>query len=97
MIRKPAKIVNTRLAATCTIFPIGGLEERKPEQLKSEVLKAKPIKKRLPGDALLKKLSKERERRKEKEAEQRREKSLMGLVDPVEAEKAVTAILADLA
>ena len=79
----------------CVIYPIAALEERKPEQLMSEVLKVKPVKKRLPGTALLIKLGKEREREKEKRVAERREKAA-GRVDDGEVADAMGRILSDL-
>ena len=92
---KPTRVVNTRTAVKCVIYPIAALEERKPEQLMSEVLKVKPVKKRLPGTALLIKLGKEREREKEKRAAERREKAA-GRVDDGEVADAMGRILSDL-
>ena len=88
---KPMRVVNTRTAVKCVIYPINALEERKPEQLMSEVLKVKPVKKRLPGTALLIKLGKERKKR----AAEKRER-VVEHVDEGEVSEAMSRILSDL-
>ena len=92
---KPMRVINTRTAVKCVIYPINALEERKPEQLMSEVLKAKPVKKRLPGTALLIKLGKEREKEKKKRATEKRERAAEH-VDEGEVSEAMGRILSDL-
>src|SRR4051812_43497769 len=93
---KPLKIVNTRTAVRCVIFPLNALEERKPEQLESDVLAVKPVNRRLPGTALLiDKLGKERQKEKEKRVAEKREKMSVG-VDEEEVADAMSRIIADL-
>lgn len=93
---KPLRVVNTRTAVRCVVYPINALEERKPEQLESEVLAVKPVRKRLPGTALLIKLGKNRQKEKEKRAAEKSKKIEVDVNMDAVAE-AMGHILADLA
>ena len=95
MNRRPPVVVNTRMAVKCTILPLDALEERKPDQLMSEVLEVKPIKRRLPGTKLLIKLGKDKRKEKDKRAAAKQKKMLVG-VDEKEVADAMSRIMADL-
>lgn len=92
MNRQKMRVVNTKTAVRCVIYPIDALKEREPDQLMSEVLEAKPVKRRLPGTALLIKLDKQRKKEKQKKAEERKNAT----IDSGAVDAAMARIMADM-
>lgn len=64
--RRPKRVVNTRSAVRTIIYPVQAVEERTEETPKNEILEPLPVRKRLPGDRLLKEMAKQRQKAKEK-------------------------------
>lgn len=96
MIRRPTRVVNTKTAVRCIVYPIDGLKEREPDQLMSEVLEEKaPPKKRAPGVALLIKLDKQRKKEKQKKVEERM-KARESNIDAGAVDEAMARIMANM-
>lgn len=66
MHRRPKRVVNSRSAVHTIIYPVQAVEERTEETPKNEILEPLPVRKRLPGDRLLKQMAKQRQKEKEK-------------------------------
>ena len=94
MPHQPKRVVNSRTAVRCIVYPVEALPVPVEEIKCHEVVEMKPRKKALPGTALLKKMMKDRERKKEKEKQKR--DAARGVVDPEAVEAALAAIVADL-
>lgn len=66
MNRRPKRVVNLRSAVRTIIYPVQAVEERTEETPKNEILEPLPMRKRLPGDRLLKQMAKQRQKEKDK-------------------------------
>lgn len=94
MLRKPHRVVNPRAAVYCVVYPVEAVEVRTPEMSRKEILEVLPVKRRLPGDAILKKMAKEREKEKAKRMAARVAKAVD--IDPEAVKLALAGIMADL-
>lgn len=63
---RPKRVVNSRSAVRTIIYPVQAVEVRTEETPKNEILEPLPVRKRLPGDRLLKQMAKQRQKQKEK-------------------------------
>ena len=91
MMRKH-RVVNRRAALYSVVYPLQAVEPPREEDPPKKVLEPLPVKKRLPGVLLLKKLAKQREKQKEK----RRPTMTDRAIDQDAVDIAVAGILADL-
>ena len=91
MMRKH-RVVNSRAAVYSVVYPLQAVEPPREEDPPKKVLEPLPVKKRLPGVLLLKKLAKQREKQKEK----RRPTMTDRAIDQDAVDIAVAGILADL-
>lgn len=63
---KQRRVVNSKSAVQCIVYPIAVMPMRTPEMNRQEILKPVEAKKRLPGTAILIKMAKDRAKAKEK-------------------------------
>lgn len=93
MPQQQKRVVNVRTAVRCIVYPVEALPVPVEEIKCHEVVEMKPRRKALPGTALLKKMMKDRERKKDKEKQKR---AVRDAIDPEAVEAALAAIVADL-
>lgn len=95
---QPRRVVNSRSAVRCVIYPIAVMPVRTPDMSVREILKPIEVKKRLPGTAILIKMAKDRAKSKEKEkAAKLAELVARGVdIDSPEVQDALESIMADL-
>lgn len=86
--RRPKRVVNSRSAVRTIIYPVQAVEVRTEETPKNEILEPLPVRKRLPGDRLLKQMAKQRQKQKEKRQAQ--------AIDEDAVNTALTNIMHDL-
>lgn len=72
--QRPKRVVNARSAVRTVIYPVHAVEERTPEMAKNEIMEPLPVRKRLPGERLLKQMAKQRSKQKEKAMAEREAK-----------------------
>ena len=94
---RPHRVVNSRTAVHSIVYPLVAVEERTEDMAKNEIMEPLPVKKRLPGTQLLKKLAKDRLKEKMKRADARKEDTPpREKIDSAAVDEALARILADL-
>lgn len=86
--RRPKRVVNSRSAVHTIIYPVQAVEVRTEETPKNEILEPLPVRRRLPGDRLLKQMAKQRQKEKDKRHAQ--------AIDEETVNTALTNIMHDL-
>lgn len=84
--QRPKRVVNARSAVRTVVYPVHAVEERTPETAKNEIMEPLPVRKRLPGERLLKQMAKQRTKQKEKAMAEREAKREAEAAEAAEAE-----------